>query len=487
MKNPEIADFNRLSAIIQSSDDAIISRDIKGTITSWNPSAEKMFGYSAAEARGQHISIIIPDEYSEEEEILIQKIINGNPVKKYVTIRKRKDGTRFFSSHIIAPVTDANKKVIGASKIISDISNQKSFYAAIVNTSDDAICSKSLDGIITTWNFGAEKMFGYKEAEVMGKHIDIIIPAAKMAEENGIRNAIKNGKRLPPFDTVRVRKDGSEINVSLTISPIHNREDEIIGASIIAKDISKRIEIEEKQQLYTEKLEELNKYRDDFIAMASHELKTPLTVLKVNLQLLEEIMQGEESANFILNSHKQVDKLTGLISHLLDVSSIQDGNVKLNYENFDIKVLFKEVIKTMQPASNGQKIEMQKPNNKIIVCADRTRIEHVINNLLLNAIKYSKERKDILVKTSLKDNWLQVTVTDEGIGIPKKDLEKIFERFYRVPGIPSTYSGTGIGLFICSKVVKWHGGKIWAESKLGKGSAFHFRIPAQTENCPVIL
>lgn len=487
MKNPGTADFNRLSAIVQSADDAIISRDIKGTITSWNPSAEKIFGYSAAEARGKHISIIIPDEYSVEEETLIQKIRNGNPVKKYVAIRKRKDGTRFFCSHIIAPVKDANKKVIGASKIISDISNQKGFYAAIVNTSDDAICSKSLDGIITTWNFGAEKMFGYKEHEVLGKHVDMLIPASKMEEETEIRNKIRSGKRLAPFDTIRVRKDGSEVNISLTISPIYNREDEIIGASIIAKDISKRIEIEEKQLHYTEKLEELNKYRDDFIAMASHELRTPLTVLKVNLQLLEEIMEGEESAEFIFNSNKQVDKLTGLISHLLDVSAIQDGNVILNYENFDIRILLKEVVDAMQPSGKGHKIVMKKPNRKIIICADRIRIEHVINNLLLNAIKYSKDRKTILVETSMQDNWLQVSITDEGIGIPKKDLEKIFERFYRVPGMPSTYSGTGIGLFICSKVIRRHGGKIWAESTLGKGSTIYFRLPAGTDNCSEII
>ncbi len=219
MKNPGTADFNRLSAIVQSSDDAIISRDMNGTITSWNPSAEKIFGYSAAEARGKHISIIIPDECSAEEETLIQRIKSGKPVKKYVTIRKRKDGTKFFSSHIVTAVKDANKKVVGASKIISDISSQKSFFAAIINTSDDAICSKSLDGIITTWNFGAERMFGYTEHEVLGKHVDIIVHPSKMDEESEIRNKIRSGQRLLPFDTIRVRKDGSAVNVSLTISP----------------------------------------------------------------------------------------------------------------------------------------------------------------------------------------------------------------------------------------------------------------------------
>ncbi len=477
MQYPDYTDFNRLSAIVQLSEDAIISRDLDGKITSWNPSAEKIFGYSAKEANGKHISIIIPDEYFAEEEIFIQKIKKGRQVQKYEAIRKRKDGTRIFTSHIIAPVRDANKKLIGTSKIISDLSGGKALYAAIVNTSDDAICSKNLDGIITTWNFGAEKMFGYTNEEMLGKHINTIVPESKIKEETAIRNKIKNGKRIAPFETIRMKKDGSEVNISLTVSPIYNYLGKIAGASIIAKDITERIEIEEQHQLYTEKLEELNKYRDEFIAMASHELKTPLTVLKVNLQILEEIITEDECAEFISNSTKQVDKLTDLISHLLEASKIQAGNVKLTYGRFDMKALLKEAIRNIQPPDKTHEIVMLETGKKIMIYADKERIEHVINNLLLNAIKYSPESKVIIVTPSVQKNNLNVSIKDEGIGIPKKDLEKIFERFYRVQGVPSTYSGSGIGLFICSEIIKWHGGKIWVKSKLGVGSTFSFSIP----------
>ena len=479
MKTPSSTDFERLAAIVKSSEDAIISRDMKGTITSWNPSAEKIFGYSAKEARGKHISIIIPEEFCEEEERILLNLKKGKPVQKYESIRKRKDGTRFFSSHIIAPVKDDRKRVIGASKIISDISHQKNFYAAIINTSDDAICSKNLDGIITTWNYGAEKMFGYKEKEVLGENINIIIPGSKQKEEIIIRNKIKKGQRIAPLETIRKRKDGTEINISLTVSPIYNQAGKISGASVISKDISRRVEIEEQHQVYTEKLEELNRYRDDFIAMASHELKTPLTVLKVNLQILEEIMEEDDSAEFIQSSCRQVDKLTDLISHLLDVSKIQAGNIKLNYSTFNLKTLLKEINLNIRPSDQGHKTVMQRINKDIYVHADRERIEHVINNLLLNAIKYSPEAENIIVRASVKNGSLQISVKDEGIGIPGAELEKIFERFYRVAGIPSTYSGSGIGLFICAEIIKWHGGKIWAESELGKGSTFYFQIPLQ--------
>ncbi|MEP7251394.1 MAG: PAS domain-containing sensor histidine kinase [Ginsengibacter sp.] len=479
MQNPSFTDFDRLAAIVKSSEDAIISRDLKGTITSWNPSAEKIFGYSAKEARGRHISIIIPEEFYEAEEKVFKNLKNGKPVQKYETIRKRKDGTRFFTSHIITPVKDAKKKVIGASKIISDISHQKNFYAAIINTSDDAICSKNLDGIITTWNHGAEKMFGYKEKEVLGRNITIIIPESKRKEEVIIRNKIRKGQRIAPIETIRTRKDGNEINISLTISPIYNQAGKISGASVISKDISRRVEIEGQHQVYTEKLEELNRYRDDFIAMASHELKTPLTVLKVNLQILEEIVEEDESAEFIQSSCRQVDKLTDLISHLLDASKIQAGNIKLNYSTFSLKTLLKEINLNIRPSNQGHKTVMQRINKDIYVHADRERIEHVVNNLLLNAIKYSPDSENIVVKAVVKNDFLQVSVKDEGIGIPAAELEKIFERFYRVAGMPSTYSGSGIGLFICAEIIKWHGGKIWAESELGKGSTFYFQIPMQ--------
>lgn len=477
MQNSSFTDFDGLSGIIRSSEDAIITRDFNGTITSWNPSAEKIFGYTAKEANGKHISLIIPDEFFEEEEIFIRSIKNGKRVQKYEAIRKRKDGTRIFTSHIITPVKDANKKIIGAAKIISDITDQKTFYASIINTSDDAICSETLDGIITTWNFGAGKMFGYTAQEVLGKHINTIVPESKVKEEVSIRNKIRGGKRGATFETIRLRKDGTEINVSLTVSPINNQSGKITGASIIAKDISKRIEMEEKHQLYTEKLEELNKYRDDFIAMASHELNTPLTVIKANLQILEEIMQEDENVGFIYNSSKQVNKLTDLISHLLDVSKIQTGILELNHERFDLKILLKDIFKNIQSSNPSYKIMLKKIGEPLIVHADRERIERVLNNLLLNAIKYSPDSKTIIVKPSIQNNYLQVSITDEGIGIPKKDLEKIFERFYRVEGIPSTYSGSGIGLFICYQIIKEHGGEIWAESKLGIGSTFTFRIP----------
>ncbi|MEP7127989.1 MAG: PAS domain S-box protein [Chitinophagales bacterium] len=466
-----------MASVVEYSDRAIICRDMDGFITSWNPSAERIFGYSAEEAEGKHMSLIMPEECVEEEENYIQRIKKGKAVFKYESIRKRKDGSRIFTSHIIAPVKNAEDKIIGTSKIVGDISDEHAVYAAIVNTSDDAICSKTLDGFITTWNFGAEKMFGYKKTEVLGKHINLIVPDAKIKEEISIRQKIRAGKRIPPFETVRVRKDGSKVNISLTVSPIYNQSGKLTGASIIAKDINERKQIEAQQILYTEKLEELNRYRDDFIAMASHELKTPLTVIKLNLQILEETMRRDENLSFVKSSGKQINKLTSLIAHLLDVSRIQAGEVKLDYQTFDFKILLKEVAENLQSSNTANRIQLKGIKKDLTLFADRERIEHLMTNLVSNALKYSPDSGKIVIKSSIENGQLQVMVKDEGIGLPEKELEKIFERFYRVNGIPSTYSGSGVGLFICWEIVRWHGGKIWAESELGKWSKFYFNIP----------
>ena len=182
----------RLSAIVESSDDAIISKKFDGTITSWNDAAQRIFGYTAEEAINKNISIIVPPEFYEEEKEIVRKVKKGEPVKHYETIRKTKDGNRINISLAISPIKDVTGKVIGISKIARDITRQKfadekqAMLAAIINSSDDAIISKTLDGIITSWNHAAQKMFGYTEEEALGKHISLIIPPDRMHEETMI-------------------------------------------------------------------------------------------------------------------------------------------------------------------------------------------------------------------------------------------------------------------------------------------------------------
>ena len=478
--------LSRLSAIVQSSEDAIISKNLDGVISSWNPAAEKIFGYTPEEAIGKNIRIIIPDELFTEEDAIISRVRRGEQIGYYETVRRRKDGSLFVVAVTVSPIKDENENVIGASKIARDISELKSaeqkqaMLAAIVDSSDDAIVSKNLDGIITSWNFGAEKIFGYKQSEVIGKHISIIIPHDRLDEETQIIEEIRKGERVSHFETVRRRKDGRAINISLTISPVKDKTGKVIGASKVARDITERVELETQRQLFTERLQEINHYKDEFMAMASHELKTPLTVIKANLQILEHKMQvdSDNKIDFVNKTLNQVNKLSNLINDLLDISKIQNGVLELNRTSFDLIPFLADVIESIQKTTPNHKIDLISKDKKLVIRADWDRLEQVVVNILTNAVKYSPNGKKIIVETKLKENYIIVKITDFGIGIPEDDLDKVFTRFFRVRGLASTFSGSGIGLYISSEIIKRHGGNMWVESEIDKGSTFYFSLPA---------
>ncbi len=473
-----------MSSKIQSSQDAIISKEFDGTITSWNTAAERIFGYTAAEAIGQNISFLIPDELLPEEKDIIAKVKGGGVIEHYETIRKTKNGERISISLTVSGIKDGKGNIVGVSKIARDITFEKqaeekqAILAAIVNSSDDAIISKTLDGIITSWNYAAQKMFGYTNAEAIGRHISLIIPPERIQEETVIINNIRSGNRIDHFDTVRVSKSGQKINISLTVSPVKNNSGKIIGASKIARDVTQRIEADRKQQLYTEKLQELNKYKDEFMAMASHELKTPVTVIKANLQIVQQLLQGNRNLDFINKTLKQIDKLSDFITNLLDISKIQVGKLQLNPSRFDLNILLKEITDNIQQTTSTHTIILAEAGKQLFAYADKDRLDQVIINLLTNAIKYSPNAKDIFVDACKNNGQIIVSIKDNGIGIPQEDIGNIFYRFYRVGGLAATFAGSGIGLYISAEIIKQHGGKIWAESKIGEGSVFYFSIPA---------
>lgn len=473
-----------LASIVSSSDDAIISKTLNGIITSWNDAATKIFGYTEEEAIGKHISIIIPPDSLVEEDLIIENIRKGQKIEHFETIRLAKDGTEKYVSLTVSPIRNKKGQIIGASKIARDMSSKntdeerKATLASIVTSSDDAIISKTLDGIITSWNRAATKMFGYTEKEAIGKHITLIIPPERLDEETEIINNIRRGQKIDHFETVRIAKDGTRKHISLTVSPIKNSKGRIMGASKIARDISMRIEAENKQKLYTQRLIDLNNYKDEFMVMTSHELKTPLTVIMATLQILQEMMHEDPRAKFIGKTIKQVNKLNDLIFALFDVSKIHAGKLKFEYSQFDLADLVEEVVANIEKTITHRIIVKKNPGN-FSINADRDRIGQVLVNLITNAIKYSPDAGDIIIDVQKENQIIKVSVSDQGIGIPKSDLENIFQRFYRVSGPPSSFSGSGVGLYIASEIIKGHGGKIWAESEIGKGSVFYFTISAR--------
>ena len=337
--------------------------------------------------------------------------------------------------------------------------------AAIINSTDDAIVSKTLEGIITSWNASAERTFGYTAEEMIGQSILKLIPADRQDEEPRILSRLRKGERVEHFETRRVRKDGSLLDVSLTISPVKDELGNIIGLSKIARDIT------EKKQ------EEQRKH--DFVAMVSHELKTPLTSIISYLQVLmaRSIKEGNEfTASALARTETQAKKMKTMIQDFLNLARLEEGKILIYKEAFELHPLMKEVAEDAQFQTAKHKIVLQ-DCDEIIVNADKDKIGHVLMNLLSNAIKYSPEGGTITFGCVVMEGKVKIYVTDEGVGIGQADQKRLFERFYRVNSDKlKSISGFGIGLFLVSEILRYHNSKIEVESKEGAGSTFYFYL-----------
>jgi PAS domain S-box-containing protein len=254
-----------LAAIVESTQDAIISKDTNGIIQTWNGAAEKIFGYTAEEVVGKSIYLLIPPDRQSDEDVILGKIRRGERVEHYETVRRRKDGSLVNVALTVSPLFDSQGNVIGASKIARDVTERAAtarsaqHLAAIIESSEDAIISKDTNGIIQTWNQSAERLFGYTANEIIGKSVLTLIPPERHHEEDVILGKIRSGERIEHFETVRKAKDGRFIDISLTVSPIKDRNGNVIGASKIARDITERRRAEALLEQQAQSLVALNR------------------------------------------------------------------------------------------------------------------------------------------------------------------------------------------------------------------------------------
>ena len=354
---------------------------------------------------------------------------------------------------------------------------QNALLAAIVNASDDTIVSKTLNGIITSWNAAAERMFGYSSDEAIGRHISLIIPPSRLQEEDYIISQILAGQKVDHMETVRLTKDGREIPISLSVSPIRDSRGVIIGASKIARDISAQREAETVSQRFYEQLRELDRQKDTFIGLASHELRTPLTSISGYLQILNRVNKDDSCQKYIDKALLQVKKMSDLVNGLLEFSRIETGRMRLSKTEFELQELIDESVVSVFPMQGKHKIILERTANECVVYADRERIGQVLTGLLVNAIKYSPDRHEITLLLRPGKKTIKVGVKDEGVGIAAANLDQIFTRFYRSDETAPHISGLGIGLYLAREIINRHQGKLWAESEPGKGSTFWLSLP----------
>ncbi|MDB5133565.1 MAG: domain S-box protein [Mucilaginibacter sp.] len=519
-----------LAAIIESSDDAIIGKTLDGIITSWNNAAENMFGYTKNEALGKHISLIIPLERLDEESIIINKIRNNEKVDHFETVRLSKTGEELFISLTISPIKGYNGRVVGASKIARNISTQKLAEKALQHYTENLEALYSIGKLIsedldirrilqkvtdeTTKLTGAEfGAFFYNTIDNKGESYTLYTLSGApreafekfgMPRNTEVFNATFSGEGVFRADDItkdprygknaphRGMPEGHLPVVSYLAVPVVSKSGIVIGGlffghpkagvfkkeheTIVVSIASQAAVALDNAKLY-EEIKMLNARKDEFIGIASHELKTPLTSINGYLQILERNLSNDMNIGFVKKTKAQLNKLMVLVSDLLDVSKIQAGKLELTMETFDLNSLLTETIEIMQPLSTSHLLTFYNGFEETLVLADRRRIEQVIINLITNAIKYSPKSDKVNIEVNKSGKYATVTIKDYGIGISNDQQEHIFTRFFRADGLASHMSGLGLGLYISKEIIDRHKGNIKVKSEIGSGSEFYFSIP----------
>lgn len=350
------------------------------------------------------------------------------------------------------------------SRLYHSAQENESRYRSFVDSNIVGVFTANKEGYIIDCNTAFEKITGYTKKEILKKNLTRweITPQEYTEEVQKAMEELKKYGRSNPWEKEYIKKDGSQVPVIVASTLINEERGENIT---IVLDITERKRLEQR--------------KDEFIGIASHELKTPLTSIKGYTQILERIikqMSDDRLKLYLKKTNIYINRLDSLITDLLDVSRIQAGKLQFNMSNFDVYTLVNESIEAIQPTAEHHKIICEKCIHAQIY-GDMPRLEQVILNMLSNAIKYSPESKKVNVSVQKKDNKIMVSVQDFGIGIPKKSQSKLFERFYRVEKTASQFSGLGIGLYISAEIVFRHGGDMWVESEEGKGSTFFFTLP----------
>jgi len=472
-----------LAAIIESSEDAIASKDLDGIITSWNKSAERLFGWTAEEIIGQPVTLIIPPELHHDEPIILGKIRSGERVEHFQTVRVHKSGRLVHVSLTISPIKDAKGNIVGAAKIVRDITRQKKLeeaarrLAAIVESSDDAIASKDLNGTITSWNRSAEKLFGYTAEEIIGKPVLVIIPPELHHDEDMILSKIRRGERIEHFETIRLHKSGERIEVSLTISPIKDEDGNVIGAAKIVRNITETNKIERALRT-TEKLAAAGR----MAATVAHEINNPLEAV-TNLVYLakRDLSNNDRVAGYLEMASRELDRVAHITRQTLGFYRDTSSPVL-----FNVAETIDDLLLLYEKRFESRRIKVLKQYDKEIeITALAGEIRQAFSNLITNAIDAMPNGGTLVVKVAKACDWsgshlhgVRVTVLDTGSGIEAKHRKSVFQPFFTT----KTDVGTGLGLWITRGIVEKHRGTIRMKSRTGEdwhGTVFSIFLPAE--------
>lgn len=495
-------DFELLTVALDASISGIIITDNQqpdNPIIYCNKAFESMTGYARKEVIGHNCRFLQQEDRDQQVRHTLRQAIERGETCVVEIRNYKKDGTLFWNELYMSPIKNNSGKVTYFIGVQNDISRRKTaeqevkfnqaqmeqkiaertkslkeseeYLSSIVQTVRESLIVLAPDLKVLTVNDHFIRTFKVTREETEG----ILLYELGNGQWNIKELRLLLEKILPsnnPVVDFEVSHDFPHIGKKLMLVNAHRIElegqfkDRIL---IAIEDITDRRAIEQR--------------KDDFLSIASHELKTPLTTIKGYVQIINRLLPqtaDEKLKNAVGKTTLYIERLNSLIAELLDVSRIQSGNLELHWEPFDFDTMLHEAVDSIQRASQAHSIVVS-GSTGCMYHGDESHITQVITNLLSNAIKYSPDHKNVEVHLSQVSDFIKVSVTDKGLGIPPEDRLKIFERFYRVDNIQRRFPGMGIGLYLCSEIIKNHGGTLWVDSELGKGSTFSFTLPLNTE------
>jgi PAS domain S-box-containing protein len=497
----------RLAAIVESSEDAVISKNLDGIIETWNKAAERVFGYKEREVIGKSITIVIPSDRIDEESTILKRIRRGERIEHFETVRRRKDGTLFSVSLTISPIKNEQGQVIGASKIVRDITENKkaeellkralAFDEAVMSSMGEGLYTVDSEGRVTFMNPAAQRLLGWTLEELVGKKMHDVthhtrrdgtpFPAAECA---GLQ-VLREGKTLSEFEDVFIRKDGAFFDVVYSSSPLHGESGAIGGLAVVFRDTSERKQAEQertilltREQQARAEAEEANRLKDEFLATLSHELRNPLNVVIGYAEILRRSDESQ-SHEFVVRAADTIRRnalaQAQLVSDLLDLSRLQMGKLALNKQPVSISTIITDAIETVRTEAASKRIALNIDLDPeiLVIEGDPVRLGQVAWNLLNNAVKFTPVDGEVKIALTKDGDDARLIVEDNGQGISPEFLPYVFEIFRQADASSARrQGGMGIGLALVKQLAELHGGRVSAESKgVGAGARFSVWIP----------
>lgn len=475
--------FGRLDLILESAHEAFISMDAGGVVRAWNREAERTFGWPREEAIGRLLrEVIIPARYREQHDAGLRRFMEtgeGPLLGRRIEISALHRNDNEFPVELTISALKQDG-VWSFHAFIHDISDRyranelQARLATIVEHSVDGVISRQVDGLITSWNPGAERLFGYSAKEMIGQTVDRIVPPEREGEIQMLLDHVLQGEPVTGFETERVCKDGRKIDVSITISPIRDDTGDVRELSMIARDITTRKQGERALEQAFKELEEMNELKSRFVAIASHELRTPLASIygfATTLRGRWDQFDDEQKRTFLGTIEEQAARLKRIVDDVLVLSRVEARKVPRVAREIDLAVVARRVAEELG-VGDVTTIEVA---DETPACAEPDHVHRILLNLLGNSVEYGAPPYVIAARP--QGEMVVVSVADAGEGVPESFVPHLFDSFTQAANGSEAGHGTGLGLAIVKGLAEAAGGTAWYEANEPRGARFCISLP----------